>query len=368
MNIEEKINQIVLSLIPGVGPKTAKVLISYIGSIEGIFKESKKNLLKIPGFGKNTIAKIQNPALFDVAEKEIEFIQKNNIRASFYLDKDYPAILKEYEDCPIMLYSKGEQIIKDNSKIISIVGTRSATEYGRHNCEKLITDLKENGYKPIIVSGLAYGIDITAHKSALKNELKTIAVLGQGLHTIYPKLHASVAKQIEENGMLMTEYNSQSKVDRANFVTRNRIIAAISEATIIIESGSRGGSLITAEFANSYQKAVFAFPGKTTDKLSLGCNKLIKINKAHLIETYKDLEYILGWEKQNKNDAKQIVLPINLTEEEQKIYNLLKEKGKISIDLISVKTELMMNKVSSLLIALEFKGIVKSYPGKVFSL
>ncbi|MBN1251770.1 MAG: DNA-processing protein DprA, partial [Bacteroidales bacterium] len=298
--MNENLNyKIALGMISGIGNMNAKKLIAYIGSVEGIFKEKRQNLEKIPGIGTKLSLEISNSNALNEAEQEISFINKNNIEAIFFTEKTYPERLKHCEDSPIIIYKKGKFDL-NKTKILSIVGTRNASQYGKDNCNKLITDLFESGHNPLIVSGLAYGVDICAHKAAIKNNLATVAVLGHGLDIIYPAAHKNYAKEILQNGALLSEFSSNSKLDPSNFVKRNRIIAGMSDATIVVESAKKGGSLITAELANSYNRDVFAFPGRINDKFSEGCNLLIKTNRAALIESYKDIEYILGWEKKDK--------------------------------------------------------------------
>jgi DNA processing protein len=354
-----------ISMIPGIGCITAKKLIAYTGSIEGVFKEKRKSLLKIPGIGKVLADEIINNTVLHDAEKEIEFIEKYKITPLFYLDPEYPERLKRCSDSPVMLYIKGT-VNLNHQKILSIVGTRSATHYGKNICEKLVSKLAEAGHDPIIVSGLAYGIDVCAHKAALKNNLLTIAVLGHGLKSIYPSLHANIAREISKHGALVTEFTSEVIADRPNFVKRNRIIAGLSDATIVVESGEEGGALITADIANSYNRDVFAVPGRTDDKVSKGCNKLIKTNKASLIENVEDLEYLLGWETQQKNKVIQKELFVKLDIDEQKILDIIQQNGEIPIDSICFKSDMPVSKVSPLLLNLEFAGIVKSLPGKVY--
>lgn len=357
-------------MIPKVGSINAKKLIAYCGGIDAVFKQSKKSLLKIPGIGEGVASEVANNKVLDRAEQEIEFIEKYGIKPFFYLDSDYPERLRQCDDGPIMLFVKSKQEINFNrEKFISIVGTRKATDYGKQICSDLIAGLSQKGYNPVIVSGLAYGIDIAAHKTALNNDLQTIAVLGHGLDTIYPIMHRNVAKEIVETGALVTDFPSNTKFDRNNFIKRNRIIAGLTDATIVIESASEGGALITADLANSYNREVFAVPGYVGAKYSEGCNQLIKANKAALIETADDIEFLLGWEPISINRApKQIVLFSELTEEEQRIVDLLKNVDHESIDIISIKLQIPVAKVSSMLLNLEFAGVVKSKPGKIFSL
>lgn len=368
MNKDLLLYQIGITLIQGVGSINAKKLISYLGSIEAVFKEKKPKLLKIPGVGESLANEIINQQVLFRAEEEIKFIEKENINTVFYLDKKYPERLKNCEDSPILFYYKGD-VDFNSPKILSIIGTRNSTSEGRENTEKLIEDLTNCGHNPVIVSGLAYGIDICAHKAALKNNLQTFAVLGHGLDTLYPAQHRSYAEKIINQGALISEFHSKSRADRQNFVKRNRIVAGISDATIIVESAEKGGALITAEMANSYNKDVFAFPGRVTDKYSEGCNKLIKSNKAVLIENYKDIEYILGWDiSDKKHKPIQTALFYEFTEDEKKIIEILKEENDLYIDTICTRTNLQMSKVSAMLLNMEFSGIIKCLPGKIFSL
>jgi DNA processing protein len=360
--------QIAISLIPGVGNITAKKLIAYSGSIEGVFRESKRNLLKIPGIGDYLAQSITKKDVLSKAEKEIEFTQKYNITTYFYLNKNYPERLKHCEDAPVILFVKGN-VNLNHLKILSLVGTRNATPYGKERCYQLVSELIERNHDVLIISGLAYGIDVAAHRAAMKNNLQTVAVLGHGLNTIYPSVHRSVAKEIVNKGALLTEFASNEQPERNNFVKRNRIIAGLSDATIVIESGITGGALITADIANSYNRDVFATPGRVKDKYSAGCNRLIKTNKAALIEGVSDLEYLLGWESQparEKPAQKKLFQP--LTTEEEKIIEILKETGEFTIDQICHKIELPVSKISPILLNLEFSGMIKSLPGKVYTL
>jgi DNA processing protein len=362
--------KIALSLIPKVGHVTAKKLVAYVGDFEGIFKESEKNLLKIPDIGQTLANNIVHANVLPLAEKEIEFIEKNNIRVVFYLDEEYPERLKHCIDAPILLYTKGELSLNQR-KVLSIVGTRKATDEGISFCTSLVSALADHGHNPIIVSGLAYGIDAAAHKAALDNNLATVAVLGHGMDIIYPASHKSLAKKIIDHGMLITDFPSKSKRDKNNFVKRNRIIAGLSDATIVVESGEKGGALITADIANSYNRDVFAVPGRVTDTYSKGCNQLIKTNKAALLEKVEDIEYLLGWEPENKLNQKDIQrnLFVELNDEEKIIVDILKSNTKeLPIDTICLKAQMPTSKVSPILLELEFKGILKTLPGKTYKL
>ncbi|BAX80545.1 DNA-processing protein DprA [Labilibaculum antarcticum] len=364
----EDIYKIAISFLDGIGPVNTKKVIAYTGSVEGLFKEKKQNLLKIPGIGKSFIDKLDRESSIQLAEEELKFISDNHIKVSFYLEKDYPQRLLNCADSPCTLYYKGNTDF-NVERAISIVGTRNASDYGREICNKLIQDLSEKESKPLIISGLAYGVDICAHKAALRNQLKTVAAIGHGLHTMYPSQHKRYAEEIINQGALISEFTSKSKFDPKNFVRRNRIIAGMADATIVIESAAKGGSLVTADIANSYNRDVFAFPGRTSDKSSIGCNKLIKTNQAHLIESISDLEYILGWENQSEKPKNvQTKLFVELSPDEEALVQILKEAGSVAIDRISFKTSFPMSKVSSLLLKLEFNGVIKSLPGKIYSL
>ncbi len=359
-------NKIALSLIPNIGDILAKRLVAYCGGVDAVFKEKKSVLEKIPGIGTFYASAVINQKVFNRAEEEIDFIEKNKIQALFYLDTNYPKRLTHCEDSPVMLYFKGETDF-NKSKVLSIVGTRENTEYGERICNKLIEELAEHDV--LIVSGLAYGIDICAHKAALKNNLHTVGVFAHGLDKIYPALHKSTAEKMLNCGGLLTDFTSQTKPNPENFPRRNRIVAGISDATIVVESKKDGGSLITADIANSYSRDVFAYPGRVGDATSEGCNNLIKQNKAALIQSAADVIYLLGWEEQKskkKNVQKQLF--VELKPEEEIVVNVLKQKDAINIDDLCFSTKMPMSKVSSLLLNLEFSGVVKSLPGKVYKL
>lgn len=360
--------KIAISLIPGIGSITAKSLIAYAGSAEQVFKEKEKALRLIPGVGTVLAKNIIHASVFKRAEQEVEFVTKSGIKALFYLEPEYPQRLLNCVDAPIVLYVKGEPPL-NSKKVISIVGTRHATEYGKNLVNQFITTLAERGYQILIVSGLAYGIDIQAHKCALRTGLPTVAVMGHGLETVYPSLHNSIAHEMIENGCggLVSDFLSYSPIDRPNFLRRNRIIAGLSDATIVVESARKGGALVTAEIANSYNRDVFAFPGRVGEVYSEGCHFLIKSNRAVLIESVNDLEYVMNWSAiQSHPDAIQPCLFYDFTPDEKQIMDLLRAEGEMAIDVICIKTTLPMNKVSPTLLNLEFAGMVKGLPGKVF--
>lgn len=359
--------KIAISLIPGIGTVTARNLIGYIGSIEGVFKEKEKNLMKIPGVGEINAQKIINQNVLEKAFKEVEFVVKNNIKAYFYLDEDYPSRLKNCSDAPIILFYKGNANL-NSKRIISVVGTRNATNYGKEICDALIRCFSEKSYQVLVVSGLAYGIDIQAHKACLKYNLPTISVFAHGLDKVYPAIHAPIASKMIKNGGILSDFTSESNIDRQNFLRRNRIIAGLADATIIVESAEKGGALVTADIANSYNRDVFAFPGRNNDVYSRGCNKLIKLNEAVLIENQSDIEKAMNWdEPERKHENIQYKMFAELNLEEQKLIEFLKPAERF-IDEIKAYTNLPMNKVSSVLLDLEFKGLVVSMPGKIYKL
>lgn len=364
---EQLLYHIALTSIPNIGNVTAKKLIAYCGSSEQVFKDKKSLLEKVPGIGSvyaKSIIEHKTEAL-NIAEEELKYIQENEIVPLFYLNENYPKRLVHCEDGPILLYTKGN-IDFNSQKVVSIVGTRKATEYGKEFCEKIVTDLAK--HNPLIISGLAYGIDVAAHKAAIKNKLSTVGVLAHGLDRLYPAQHKNVANQMLELGGLATDFKSKTNPDRENFPKRNRIVAGLSDLTIVVESSKKGGSLITAGLANGYNRDVFALPGKLTDSQSEGCNWLIKTNKAALIQSVKDIEYIMNWQAEEKPKILQTNLFVELSEEQKQLIAILQQKGKVSVDEISLLAKKPMSKTTSLLLELEFEGIVKSLPGKVYKL
>jgi DNA processing protein len=350
--------------VEGVGDIVAKKLIHHCGSAEKVFQTKKSKLASIDGVGDVLLKKLSNQNVFKLAEQEIKFIESENIAFSSFLDNDYPERLKQCIDGPTVLFSSGE-IDLHSKRTISIVGTRQITSYGIDFCKKLIEELSP--LNPVIVSGFAYGVDIVAHQAAMENNLQTIGVLAHGLNQIYPKTHKKYVAKMEKNGGFFTEFWSTSNPDKENFVRRNRIVAGISEATIVIESAERGGSLITATLANDYNRDVFAVPGRTTDKYSLGCNNLIKTQRAHLLTSAADLIYILNWELDAKpTKAVQKQLFVSLEEEEQKVYDYLLKKGKELMDIIALECDFPIYKLSGILLNMELKGVVRPLPGKLF--
>jgi DNA processing protein len=364
--MEELHFKIALSNIPGIGPMLARRLVAYTGGVEAVFREKKILLEKVPGIGQIKASLVDRKGLLEEAEKEIDYMHKNNIQALFYLDENYPARLRECEDSPIIIYVKGNDRL-NAEKMISIVGTRNASDYGRACTEEIVEYMAARYPEIVIVSGLAFGIDITAHKAAIKNNICTIAALGHGFEFLYPGAHSSYSRRITENGALLTEFKSDKKPEAGNFVSRNRIIAGLADATIIIESAVKGGALITADIANSYNRDVFALPGRSGDPYSKGCNQLIKKNKAALIECGADIEFALGWSDNIKRPGGiQKSLFIELSKEEKDILNFLDQHGDSALDEISISIALPVAKTSASLLNMEFNGLVRTLPGKYF--
>jgi DNA processing protein len=364
MNDTELLHLLALLKIEGVGDIVAKKLLNHCGSAENIFKTNASILSAIDGIGHVLIKNLKDKSVFKLAEAELQFIQDNNISLLHYQDENYPNRLKHCVDSPVLMFASGN-INLNNRKIISIVGTREITSYGLEFCKKLVEDLAP--LNPIIVSGFAYGVDIVAHKAAMDNNLQTIGVIAHGLNQVYPKVHQKYVAKMEENGGFLTEFWSTSNPEKENFVKRNRIVAGISEATIVIESAEKGGSLITANLANDYNRDVFAVPGRISDKFSQGCNNLIKTQRANLLTSAADLIYILNWELEQKdNKVIQKQLFVSLDESEQKIYDYLQKQGKQELDVIALDCGFQVFRISSILINMELKGVIRPLPGKLF--
>jgi DNA processing protein len=358
--------QIGLTLLPGVGDVLGKKLVAYCGGVEAVFKQNRKSLEKIPGIGEKLVTTIISQNVLKRAEEEIMFIEKHNITPLFYLDKQYPDLLKHCVDSPVMLYFKGNSGL-NVPRIISIVGTRKITDYGKEVCERIIRGLTE--YNPLIVSGLAYGVDTCAHRLALDNQLKTVAVLGHGLDRIYPYLNKSLAAKMTEQGGLLTEFMKGTTPDRENFPQRNRIIAGLADATLVVEAAKTGGALITAAIANSYNRDVFSIPGRIGDTWSEGCNLLIRDNRAALVQDAMDIALALGWEKESdKHPPRQRELFVELSPDEEKVVAVMKGFNQLGIDDIVFRSELPNSKAAAALLSLEFQGIVRAMPGKVYKL
>lgn len=365
----ELLYRLALREADGVGGVLFRHLISHIGSAEEIFKTPKSRLLKIPGLGPNTLKKLNDPqSLLTIAEKNLKLCQKNNVNIISFSDENYPARLKNLYDAPAILFTKGGGTL-DFGRSIGIVGTRKATNYGKDVTEAIIEALKP--YNVSIISGLAYGIDIAAHKAAMKHELQTIAVMAGGIGMIYPAAHRKYADQITTDGLLLSENKYDLVPVAPQFVARNRIIAGLSDIVIVVESAKRGGGLITAEYGNNYHREVFAVPGDVGNTYSEGPNNLIKENKARIYTSVDDMVESLNWLPGESTEPVKKAIDLDLStfsEDESKVITLLRQKGAYPIDEISFETNIRLNKLASLLLNLEFQDLVRALPGKKFEL
>jgi DNA processing protein len=364
---EETKYLLALQLIEGVGPATLRKLVDVAGSAKAVFSLTQKDLSTKNRINTKLLDSLSNPKYLARAEEELEFCEKHSIQVLSLYDNNYPQRLKQCKDAPVILFYQGN-VDLNYRKVVGIVGTRNATVYGTNLVEKLMEELAEHKHKVLIISGLAYGIDIIAHKAALKHNIPTVGVMGNGSNLIYPSQHRQYAAQMIKNGGILTEFPKGTKPERGNFVTRNRVIAGLSDALIVVESGEKGGSLITADMAFSYNRDVFAFPGKVGDPYSSGCNKLIKMQKAALIEGITDLEYVMDWAPEtNVEQVTQTSLFQGLNTQERSIMELILQDGNVTIDYLSIKLGLPVGHLSGLLLNLEFKNMVKSIPGNLYT-
>lgn len=358
------LHKIAITLFNGAGPATVKKIISLTGSPEAFFAESERALrkTKIPEF---CIEKKSRAEALEKAEKECAFIEKKKITPLYYLDSNYPKRLKNCDDSPVILYYKGTANL-NAQRTLSVVGTRKATDYGTAFCHKLMQDLRNDDV--LIVSGLAFGIDIAAHKQALQAGLDTVGVVAHGLHTLYPKEHRNTAIKMLEQGGLLSDFSSSDPFHPGNFPSRNRIIAGMSDATLVVETDISGGAVITADIANSYNRDVFALPGDVNNPYSFGCNWLVKTNRAAIIQSAQDIKQLLGWQTDKKKKNTQTRLLIDLNEEETKLVNALKNTYSLGIDDICLLCDMPASKTAAILLELEFKGIIRALPGKHYKL
>lgn len=365
---EEQLYQIALTRVPGVGPQTARALVLYCGSAKAVFDAKAHELLRIPGVGAVTVKALRKQSYFDAAEKEFRFVQQKGIQIVFFADPAYPSRLREVPDAPLLLYKMGAGDL-NGQRFLSIVGTRNNTAYGAKWTEQIVEALQGRGVT--VVSGLAYGIDILAHRACLQHGMPTIAVLGHGLDRIYPDAHRKTALQMLETGALLSEFHSGTKPDRNNFPARNRVVAGMCDATLVVEAAEKGGALITGYFANDYNRDVFAIPGKLDDPYSAGCNDLIKKHKAALFSGVEDFEYLLGWAPLSgatdpKPPAHQTKLFVELDTQESQLAACYNDGNKLHVDQLCTRSKMPVSKVLTLLMGLELKGAVRSLPGKMF--
>lgn len=370
MNNDERVCSIALTLCPGIGHIGAKRLIDGLGSASEVFRLRKELPELLPGVNPAVVAALDNPAAFLRAEHEMEFVEKNRLTCLTLKDEAYPSRLRECEDAPVALFFKGNTDF-NRLRVINMVGTRQATEYGKQFCADFLRNLSTLCPDVLVVSGLAYGIDIHAHRAALTNNLSTVGVLAHGLDRIYPYVHRKTAIDMLEIGGLLTEFLTETNPDRHNFVSRNRIVAGMSDATIVVESAVKGGSLITADLASGYHRDCFAVPGRITDASSIGCNLLIRDNKAALLQSAEDFVQAMGWTV-DEQSAKPEVIQRNffpeLSEDEEKIVGILTRQGDLHINTLVVETDIPVNRMTSLLFELEMKGVIKTLVGGVYHL
>ena len=360
-----EIEEIAFTMIPLVGPIIARQLLAYCGGIEAVFGEQKRFLKSIPGIGEEIATQITNTkAIFSAAEEELDIMHKEGIQYIFFMDEDYPARLKHNADAPLLLFTKGN-VDLNPERAVSIVGTRKPTIYGKSVTEEIIESLAS--YDVSIISGLAYGIDITAHRHCLALDIPTIGVMGSGMGIIYPDAHQSVAKKMMVRGGIITEFIYDTGPDAVNFPMRNRIVAGLCDVLVVIESGVKGGSMITAALANDYNRDVAAVPGRKIDKSSSGCNHLIKNQQAHLIETGEDLIQLMSWDRKTKQQTYQADLFTEMDEQEKKIYSLIVDSGEKDIDTLAFESKSTPGALAAILLNLEFKGAIKSLPGKKYA-
>lgn len=369
-NEQEQIYSIALTMVPGIGHIGAKRLVEGMKSATDVFRFRKELAQRLSGVHERVSGALDCPSIIVRAEQELVFLQKNHIQCLTFHDEAYPSRLRECEDAPVVLFYKGNADL-NALHIINMVGTRHATDYGTQLCTTFLRDLKALCPDVLVVSGLAYGIDINAHRSALDNDLPTVGVLAHGLDRIYPSLHRKTAVEMLDKGGLLTEFPVGTTPDKHNFISRNRIVAGMCDATIVVESAAKGGSLITAELAESYHRDCFAFPGRVTDEYSKGCNQLIRDSKASLLLSAEDLVEAMGWTLDShpvKAENVQRSLFLELTEEEQKVVHTLEKQGNLQINTLVVETDIPVHKMSAILFELEMKGAVRVLAGGVYQL
>ena len=362
------VHRIALSMLKGIGPVNARNLVAYCGGVDPLFTDRsvRRALEKVPGIGPKLLAAILDKEVLARAAKELEYVRKHKLRMLFYLDSDFPKRLRNATDAPVLLYVNGTADL-DPARSVAIVGTRTPTDHGRRMCEELVEGLAESG--ATIVSGLAYGIDIVAHRAALRCGLPTVASVAHGLDKLYPGEHAGTAKEIVRNGAVVSELASGSPFAPGNFPARNRVIAGLSDCTIVVESANKGGSLITADIADSYDRDVFAYPGRAIDPRSEGCNRLIQQNKAALVTGPADILRLMEWAPgPKKRKTAQAALFTDLLPDEQTLVDVLRAHGKLDIDTLCVQSRMAQGKAAGILLNLEFNGLVRSLPGKVYVL
>ncbi len=373
MNTQEIVSSIALTKLNGLSLLNARTLLDSLGSASEVFAHRKDIVGVIPDASQRLVAAFDHTdEALRLAEEEMKFVEQKRLRVLTLNDVDYPQRLRECEDAPLVLYYCGSANL-NSQRVISIVGTRKCSEYGREVCNNFIADLKRYYPDTLIVSGLAYGIDVCAHRAALDNGMSTIGVLAHGLDTIYPSMHRQIAADmVHRQGGLLTEYGVHTTPEKGNFVRRNRIVAGMCDACIVVESSERGGSLITAELAMEYNRDVFAFPGRVYDEYSRGCNNLIRRQQATLLTCAADLLDAMGWDNPLKKDSKRKVVQRelfpDLTDEERALVNTLNDVDDKHINQIAIDANIPYSRASMILFDLEMKGFVKALGGARYRL
>lgn len=364
---DEKLYQLALTLVPKVGPRNSRLLISHFGSASDIFSAPRGKLKKVNGIGEKIADQIANPQYLKDAEQVLKKASDAGVETVFFTDEHYPHQLKQIYDAPLVLFKKGKGKLTGR-RTLAIVGTRSATDYGKETTRQIVKALKP--YDPVIISGLAYGIDIEAHRAALDTGLSTFAVMASGPDIIYPSAHRVASEKMQEEGGLLTEYPPGTKPEAAHFPARNRIIAGLSEAVVVVEAAVKGGALITADIAHSYDRDVLAVPGNLGQSFSEGCNRLIEQQKAHIFTDADNLARLLNWHVEGvPNQLQKKSKPDSLSNEESKIWDALHaHPAGLHFDLLSWNTQIPIHQLASVLLSMEFEGYVKALPGKLYKI
>ncbi len=366
MNEVQLLQHLSLTMIPQVGDIHIGILLKHFGSPAAVFCASSKALEEVPGIGAVRAAAIRNCHVQQRVEAEWQFIQKNHIKVLVKGSQGYPPKLEHCIDAPHVLYCKGSSDLL-NKRVVSVVGTRSPSQYGKDRVVELMAVLGQ--YEVLVVSGLAYGIDTMAHKEALKNKLATIGVLGHGLDQVYPHANRELAVEMLQQGGLLSEFMQGIKPEKQNFPKRNRIVSGMADVVVVVESGSKGGSLITADIANSYNKDVLAYPGRATDPSSKGCNQLIRNHKANLITCGQDLVEFMNWaEDLPKSSKAQPAMHASLSDEENVILSILSHHDTCPVDLLISMSGLNPGLIAVHLLSLEMAGLITSLPGKLYGI
>ena len=362
---QELFYQIALTLVPQIGPVQARLLIEKFGNASEVFKAKASMLENTEGIGSIRARELKQFKNFERAEQEIHFIEKYKIKPLFLNNPEYPSKLKHCFDPPTLLYLKGKSNL-NNQRTIGIIGTRNNSDYGKQLTEQLVKGLASSN--PLVISGLAYGIDALAHKACLIHQLPTIGVMAHGLDTIYPPQHIELAREmLQSGGGILTEFPSGTPPDKHNFPNRNRIVAGLCDVVVVVESGEKGGSMVTASLANGYHREVMAYPGRTIDKRSAGCNQLLQQQRAQLITGPDDLLRFMNWEEQQiKTKTIQPSLFEQLTPFEKQLIELIGKKESIDIDEIQIEMKAGNSTLAGALLMLELQGLIKKIPGQRF--